>query len=696
MKSFRQRISLCGTLLAMFVAVNYVLLETTAHAPVAPASPWSQYLTPTTVRWVSIAVLVGTLGVVGYLYLLAGWLRGDVRQLRTGIKGLARHGDKSEIADPAYAEITECARELTGLADWLRTEQGRLTDDATRDPLTGLPNRRFLSETLSREIAAAMRTHWPLSLIMVDLDHFKSLNDTYGHQAGDVVLKRTAERMASLVRQSDMVARFGGEEFAIVVPRARMERAMEIAQELRDALRCDRFETGEHSLRVTASFGVAELHACGLTDADALIKQADVALYKAKEAGRDTVVCAKKATPQTPSDAPADSSHDDGAPSVRSGQHQIINPDTMALMGSTFTLLQVIPDRYRVAHDVVQQVVATLHCEKAALHVYDANREQLVSIASLGIPSYQSKGDGAVDAELTAWFRDLRQSGLSHSERTVEPIVLHANAETGAATIRIPLVAHGELLGVVDAEKTGGEVEISKRQKSFLSAVCLIGGTALEICDSFKFVQNRWSGLLEAACGAAWANDSYKREHAPQVSKLAVRLAQELGQNDEEQLELIHLAALLQDIGEFQVPRRIREKKGKLRASERRCVQQHSRASAEVLGKAADTERIAEIILHHHEHYDGTGYPEGLAGEKIPIESRILAVADAYVAMTSNRSYRKAMSDTQAITEIVASAGTQFDRVVVDALLECHAADTLARVESRSNEPLAAAGFTRA
>ncbi|MCH7704367.1 MAG: diguanylate cyclase, partial [Planctomycetes bacterium] len=190
MKSFRQRISLCGTLLAMFVAVNYVLLETTAHAPVAPASPWSQYLTPTTVRWVSIAVLVGTLGVVGYLYLLAGWLRGDVRRLRTGIKGLARHGDKSEIADPAYAEITECAAELTGLADWLRTEQGRLTDDATRDPLTGLPNRRFLSETLSREIAAAMRTHWPLSLIMVDLDHFKSLNDTYGHQAGDVVLKR--------------------------------------------------------------------------------------------------------------------------------------------------------------------------------------------------------------------------------------------------------------------------------------------------------------------------------------------------------------------------------------------------------------------------------------------------------------------------------------------------------------------------
>ena len=207
---------------------------------------------------------------------------------------------------------------------------------------------------------------------------------------------------------------------------------------------------------------------------------------------------------------------------------------------------------------------------------------------------------------------------------------------------------------------------------------------------------NRWSGLLEAACGAAWANDSYKREHAPQVSKLAVRLAQELGQNDEDQLELIHLAALLQDIGEFQVPRRIREKKGKLRASERRCVQQHSRASAEVLGKAADTERIAEIILHHHEHYDGTGYPEGLAGEKIPIESRILAVADAYVAMTSNRSYRKAMSDTQAIAEIVASAGTQFDRVVVDALLGCHAADTLARVESRSNEPLAAAGFTRA
>ncbi|HRX87772.1 MAG TPA: GGDEF domain-containing protein, partial [Phycisphaerae bacterium] len=311
-------------------------------------------------------------------------MRKDIDRLQSGINQLALPGHEVPSESFRFEEFDECARKLRDVARTLSERQEQLSDGASRDALTGLPNRRTMKYVLTREVAFAERTGWPLAVVMVDIDHFKALNDTYGHQAGDYVLERTARRLDSLVRSSDVVARYGGEEFMLIFPGTGLDLAVEVAQQLRNALRCDRFSYDHKEISLTASFGVAELHACGAHDADVLISKADAALYEAKNAGRDRVVAAtadleaadqteEKAKPKT--DAPAHN------PNVAPVNDQI-DRDTMSLMGSIFSILQLLPDRQRVAYDVVQQVAVVLHSPRAVLYTQDAMRGQLTPVSS--------------------------------------------------------------------------------------------------------------------------------------------------------------------------------------------------------------------------------------------------------------------------------------------------------------------------
>jgi two-component system, cell cycle response regulator len=159
---------------------------------------------------------------------------------------------------------------------WLLEQVRRL---AGSDALTGLPNRRHFEETLDRELARSLRTDQPVNLLMLDIDHFKRINDTRGHQAGDAVLRAVGRRLSETVRTGDVVARYGGEEFAIVMPAAQTEDAVLLADRIRRAL-----ETLD--VPVTVSIGIATYlrHA---DDASALIEAADQALYESKRSGRD-------------------------------------------------------------------------------------------------------------------------------------------------------------------------------------------------------------------------------------------------------------------------------------------------------------------------------------------------------------------------------------------------------------------------
>jgi diguanylate cyclase (GGDEF)-like protein len=172
------------------------------------------------------------------------------------------------VADAAMSESTRQRRALERLA--------------TVDGLTGLRNRRWLDVAFSRQLTRAARTGQPMSVMMIDIDHFKQLNDRHGHAYGDTVLRRVAETLASGLRPQDLAARYGGEEFAVLLPGIELASAIGIAERLREAVQADGI-AGGHG--ITVSIGVAGRSAS--QPLDALLQRADEALYRAKEAGRN-------------------------------------------------------------------------------------------------------------------------------------------------------------------------------------------------------------------------------------------------------------------------------------------------------------------------------------------------------------------------------------------------------------------------
>lgn len=207
--------------------------------------------------------------------------QGDVIETEIGVVLL-----RDEIDTPRFIlfqaiDVTDRNRSRTAL----EALNKQLAHQSRTDPLSGLANRRAFDETLKRKCAQARRNHKPLSLIMVDLDHFKRVNDEYGHPVGDEVLVQLAKLLQQGIREYDIAARFGGEEFAIVLPETAGIAARDLAERLRQTLHAETWPVPT----VTASFGVAE--SAGDTCApDALIQLADEALYRAKETGRNRVV----------------------------------------------------------------------------------------------------------------------------------------------------------------------------------------------------------------------------------------------------------------------------------------------------------------------------------------------------------------------------------------------------------------------
>ena len=189
----------------------------------------------------------------------------------------------------------EVEKDLRHAMDRLQTQlieigllQSQLREQAIRDALTNLFNRRYLDETLERELARATRDVYPLCIVMMDIDHFKDVNDTYSHEAGDLVLKTLAKTITDQSRQGDFACRYGGEEFVLVMPNISLEVAKERAQSLHQAVSTMFIPFGRFMLNITMSMGISMFPAHGETR-DELLRTADKALYAAKNAGRNQV-----------------------------------------------------------------------------------------------------------------------------------------------------------------------------------------------------------------------------------------------------------------------------------------------------------------------------------------------------------------------------------------------------------------------
>jgi diguanylate cyclase (GGDEF)-like protein/PAS domain S-box-containing protein len=174
----------------------------------------------------------------------------------------------------------------------LKTAQAELQEQAIRDHLTGLFNRRYLSEALERELARATHGNYPISLVIIDIDHFKKLNDTYGHAMGDSILQNFAKQLIHQTRLEDTVCRYGGEEFLVLLPNITQESALEIAEGWRISFQESHAVYEGEAINVTVSCGIAEFPASGNTS-EKLIVVADKSLYHAKATGRNRVVMGK-------------------------------------------------------------------------------------------------------------------------------------------------------------------------------------------------------------------------------------------------------------------------------------------------------------------------------------------------------------------------------------------------------------------
>lgn len=221
-------------------------------------------------------------------------VRSDLDSKVTGL----RIGADDFLAKPfAEAEIlARCAAMLRikSLQDQLRRTQQKLAEQAITDELTGLKNRRAFDERLAEEFRRAQRYSDPVALIMLDLDHFKLVNDRYGHPFGDVVLRGAAESIRTSTRDPDIPARYGGEEFAVILPKTHLSGALAVAERIWKGLGAREYAVPEGTgaaapLHVTASIGLAFYPSKDISSPELLLRFADEALYQAKRAGRNTI-----------------------------------------------------------------------------------------------------------------------------------------------------------------------------------------------------------------------------------------------------------------------------------------------------------------------------------------------------------------------------------------------------------------------
>lgn len=177
--------------------------------------------------------------------------------------------------------------------------------------------------------------------------------------------------------------------------------------------------------------------------------------------------------------------------------------------------------------------------------------------------------------------------------------------------------------------------------------------------------------FVEAFTAALDAKNTYTKGHSDRVAEIAAAIARELGMTKAQQ-DSIHVAAHLHDIGKIGIPDHILLKPDRLSPAEFAVIKTHSQMGFDILNKVTMLRPIAQIVRYHHERWDGGGYPAGLRGTAIPLGARIIALADAYDAMTSERSYRPSIPDAEAIKEVARCRGTQFDPDIADAFIRLH------------------------
>src|SRR4051794_32062649 len=668
----------------------------------------------------------------------------------------------------------------------------QLQAEARVDPKTGLYNARYFATTLAAEIARAARFERPMSLIMADLDLLRDINNSYGHLAGDAVLVGIADVFREQLRHYDVPARFGGEEFSILLPETPPEQAMEIAERIRRAVADKEFEveTAAEPIRATISMGVAGFPKDGV-DANELIHQADLAVYRAKLQGRNRVLGASTepllmaaersaklravVDEETAAVAAASAGHlpQIEIPPLTAAEQPLqerrtaSTPKPRTLHGPTFFSLSL---RLAIVVASVSVIgigaggVGLLFGHSAdyiglfailalvgagqALSYEAVELEGSLSVSVVGslagaaLFGYRAALPLAVTIAIVDW--SARRNSLHHvvynigtmaasSLAAAGVFALYGNTGTNAGHIVVVILGVGAgavyflvnmgLLSIASAVE-GHENPISVFRERFvwlwwhyivyggIGAVMAIAYDAVglyalavfavplllmrktqeaylkhtqksaqklrEAAETIqtqnvsleqanKALRERSTQAMESLSATVDARDSYTAGHSRRVQQLSLALGRELGLSQAE-LDLLGHAALFHDIGKLAIPDSILLKPASLTPEEWAIMQGHAEEGARIIDRLGFLQDAVPAIRHHHERFDGTGYPQRISGDEIPLGARIIHVADALDSMLTTRIYRAARSVDEALAEVQAKSASQFCPRCVQAL----------------------------
>jgi putative nucleotidyltransferase with HDIG domain len=309
---------------------------------------------------------------------------------------------------------------------------------------------------------------------------------------------------------------------------------------------------------------------------------------------------------------------------------------------------------------------------ETTLRELDAASATLVALAEDGqelmVTTSTASGPGAVttmahpDGAKSATWK-ITPDALLATDGVSEVVTVD-----GGGTLSVPLQAGGNVVGVLTATREGDPFESTDRD--VLRVIAAQGAIVIENIRLFRRLHRSYLNTVYALAAAVDLRDHPTRGHSDRLVQYAVAIGSRLGLSAEH-VEDLKIAALLHDIGKIGIDDGVLRKPGDLTAEEYDWMKTHTLMGAKILAMADFPPRVVEAVLFHHERVDGSGYPLGLRDDQIPIEARILAGADALESMTTTRSYRVAMPVQQALTELAAGRGTQFDVQVLDALLAC-------------------------
>jgi HD-GYP domain-containing protein (c-di-GMP phosphodiesterase class II) len=239
--------------------------------------------------------------------------------------------------------------------------------------------------------------------------------------------------------------------------------------------------------------------------------------------------------------------------------------------------------------------------------------------------------------------------------------------ENGASELAVPVHVGREVWGAFDLRASASDA-FDADDARLVELVADHTGAALRTAELYRKLEQTHLGVAEALAAALEAKDGYTAGHARWIAELGVEVGRELGLS-EDQLGDLRYGAIFHDIGKIAIPDAILNKQGPLTAAEFEVIKTHPEVGEQILAPVPFLADVRKIVRHDHERWDGTGYPDGLRGPQIPVGARIVLVVDAFHAMISDRPYREAMPEEDALKELRANAGSQFDPTVVEALV---------------------------